>query len=169
MGQALGDPAPRPEPSPQGVRMDALSDRKGCCPRDQGPRGSHGGSCLAGPQLPSTPLSFQGSFKSPVETVTSQVPRHQPRPSPLASPPSLSHQPGSSKGQCSGHAASAWDGLVDGAGVEGCGAKGWCPQASGARRGNRLSEVLHYCLVSFFKIKDLVYTYMALYLPLRTP
>ena len=82
MGQALGDPAPRPEPSPQGVRMDALSDRKGCRPRDQGPQGSHGGSCLAGPQLPRTLLSFQGSFKSPVETVTSQVPRHQPRPSP---------------------------------------------------------------------------------------
>ena len=38
MGRALGDPAPRPEPSPQVVRMDVLSDGKGCRPRDQGPR-----------------------------------------------------------------------------------------------------------------------------------
>ena len=59
---------------------------EGLSPQRPGPTGSHGGTCLAGPQLPRTPLSFQGSFKSLVETVTSQVPRRQPRPSPLASP-----------------------------------------------------------------------------------
>lgn len=31
-------------------------------PQRPGPTGSHGGTCLAGPQLPRTPLSFQGSL-----------------------------------------------------------------------------------------------------------
>ena len=48
--------------------MNALSDGKGCRPGGQDLQGSHGGSCLAGSQLPKTwvlawtPLSFQGSL-----------------------------------------------------------------------------------------------------------
>ena len=67
-GRALGDWALSPESSPQGVRVNALSDGKGCRPGGQDLQGSHGGSCLAGSQLPKTwvlawtPLSFQGSL-----------------------------------------------------------------------------------------------------------
>ena len=149
--------------------------REGLSPRSPGPTGLSRRLLLGGLSAPEDmglgvdPAELSGKFKSLVDTITSQALRHWPWPSSLASPcrvlaiglggvgvsaPAVLLRAGQPSGQhrCWG----AWGQRM-------------APLASGSRRVNRLSEMLHYHLVSFLKSKDLLYTYVALHLPLRTP